>query len=348
MLAGLTLKYAPNRIAEQILSGNEPINAELYKHYSGNLRKAVETVYHDSGGDVLKANVSRFAAYKAYHATQIARMERVDKSTGEILNQQKVAQATLKQMQAWQTTEYNTTVKRARVAKQWEQYNEPNRLRLFPNVKWLPSASSNQREEHKPFYNRIWAKNDPFWNSNMPGSLWNCKCSIQETDGNVTENGSVPTVKPARGLEGNPGITGEIFTEKASYFQVENIEQIAYSTARKVALSDAISTLKSKTVEKDTKTGKILIGFNRKGLEHLQYDYFPNKWVRDEYLRKMDIVLQNAEYADEADCLKDNPMVDKFYYYKATLAGKEWFLNVRKLKDGKAYLYSMTEKIKRK
>jgi hypothetical protein len=275
----------------------------------------------------------------------------VDRTTGEILDRKKTARATLAQFQAWQTAEYNTAVARARTAKQWEIYTQPNRLRLFPNIKWLPSNSVERRPEPVKFYGRIWAKNDPFWMENTPGTLWNCKCGMQETADDVTDNTDAPAFTPPRGLEGNPGITGEIFTDRASYFQVKNkeeVEQITYSVARNVALSEALKALKSITVEKETKTGKILVGFNKRGLEHLQHDYFPNKWLRDEYLRKMDTVLDKAEYVNEVKYTGDNPMVDMFYYYKTAISGRDWLLNVRKLKDGKAYLYSMTEKAKRK
>ena len=51
------------------------INADLYKAYDENFIKAVSGVLGDSEeySDIklsLEANVSRFAAYKAYHATK--------------------------------------------------------------------------------------------------------------------------------------------------------------------------------------------------------------------------------------------------------------------------------------
>ena len=51
------------------------INADLYKAYDENFIKAVSSVLGDSEeySDIktrLEANVSRFAAYKAYHATK--------------------------------------------------------------------------------------------------------------------------------------------------------------------------------------------------------------------------------------------------------------------------------------
>ena len=46
---------------------------------------------------------------------------------------------------------------------------------------------------------------------------------MQETNDNATENSDVSSFTPPRGLEGNPGVTGEIFTESASYFKAGEI-----------------------------------------------------------------------------------------------------------------------------
>ncbi|MDR2964022.1 MAG: hypothetical protein LBU90_10390 [Bacteroidales bacterium] len=204
-LGRLTAAYNAKKTIEEILASEKPIHSELYKHYATSLRRAVEMVYHEGGGEHLKANTNRFAAYKAYQATQIVR------------HSPDTAAATLAQFHAWQHTECATATARARTAKQWSVYMQADNLRLFPNLKWLPSTSVTQREEHRRFYHRVWAKNDPFWVSNTPGSLWRCKCGMQECADAVTDNTDVPEFTPPAGLEGNPGITGEIFTDKAGY-----------------------------------------------------------------------------------------------------------------------------------
>ncbi|MBQ0111690.1 MAG: hypothetical protein KBT03_01030 [Bacteroidales bacterium] len=65
----------------------------------------------------------------------------------------------------------------------------------------------------------MWAKDDPFWTANQPGSLWNCKCDWQETDEPVTDGNPSNKRIVNQGLEGNPAITGEIFTDNASYIR---------------------------------------------------------------------------------------------------------------------------------
>jgi hypothetical protein len=63
----------------------------------------------------------------------------------------------------------------------------------------------------------------PFWLQQYPGSLWNCKCGITNTD--EPENGvskgidkyDIPT--PPAGLEGNPAFTGKIYSNNNAYEQ---------------------------------------------------------------------------------------------------------------------------------
>ena len=118
----------------------------------------------------------------------------------------------------WLAAEYNTAVARSRTAKQWSEWDSSEERSLFPNIMWLPSRSATLREQHIPFYNRVWAKDDPFWNHNQPGTLWNCKCDWQQTDEPVTPNNPNKTVRN-QGLEGNPAKTGKIFTDEASYIK---------------------------------------------------------------------------------------------------------------------------------
>ncbi len=196
------------------------IHPELYRAYSDNFRKTVSGYADDDLKTRFEANLSRFAAYKAWHATQqverqLADSNRVERSPEEF---DRMARAVLNTFNRYQAAEYNTAVARARTAHQWQQFSQGDNMFLFPNLRWLPSRSANPREAHMPFYNRVWAKTDPFWQTNQPGNLWNCKCDLEETDDPVT--GDNPQgIRPAKGLEGNPAETGEIFTDQCTYVQ---------------------------------------------------------------------------------------------------------------------------------
>jgi hypothetical protein len=124
-------------------------------------------------------------------------------------------------------------------------------------LKWLTSRSVHQRDEHIPFYDQVWAKDDPFWQTNQPGTLWNCKCDWEETD--EPANGLPSDVVPAKGLKGNPGETGEIFSADASYFTKNSLKNIADTQYK-----DAVSELKINVcaqmseIADNVRTGRIL------------------------------------------------------------------------------------------
>lgn len=187
--------------------GDDQISPTLYDTYSENLRNAVDQVFkRDSNSgmsDQLRANVARFAAYKAMNITKEVR--------GELGNDLDKAAHILRTANRTQATEYNTTISRCRTAKQFAKFNAGDNARLFPNLRWLPSRSADPREAHMLFYDKVWAKDDGFWDKNTPGSLWNCKCDWEETDDPVTDGNPKGSLS-AKGLCGNPGNTGEVFT----------------------------------------------------------------------------------------------------------------------------------------
>ena len=119
--------------------------------------------------------------------------------------------------QNWLRTEYNTLVARARFASDWKKF-EKNKD-LYPNLKWLPSSSIDKRDGHKLFYNRVWPIDDPFWNTNYPGNLWNCKCGIKSTSEGAAPFKNHNHSKPSPGLEENPGKTGKMFTDSHPYIK---------------------------------------------------------------------------------------------------------------------------------
>ncbi|MBR4787865.1 MAG: hypothetical protein IK013_08360 [Bacteroidales bacterium] len=209
-------KTKEEELLDRILADDSPVPAELLQRYAENLIKAVRAVpMHGEEAERLaekwQANVTRFAAYKTYCAAQDIRG--IAEEEGGDMDYIK---AMFHAYNRYQAAEYNTAVARARTGKQWQQFSEDDNVRLFPNIKWLPSLSATPREEHMPFYNRIWPKDDPFWAYNQPGTLWNCKCDWEQTDEDPTDgNPDRRIVKP--GLDQNPATSGQIFTDTASY-----------------------------------------------------------------------------------------------------------------------------------
>lgn len=160
----------------------------------------------------------------------------------------------------YQDAERSTATARARTAKQFEEFLQPDNVRLFPNLKWLPSRSADPRVSHTAFYNRVWAKDDPFWNTNAPGTEWNCKCDVEETDEPLTDNTAVPQPAVPAGLEGNPAQTGEVFTDQASY--IRTLNRTDANIGKKI-VNNQRDYLRKKneatTINIDTDLGHILI-----------------------------------------------------------------------------------------
>lgn len=209
----------------------------------------------------LHANVSRFSAYKAHEATSRIRQAAAQADSSE-------ARATLRRYNTYQAAEYNTAVARARTARQWEKFSSDNNVRLFPNIRWIPSRSANPREAHRRFWNRIWAKDDPFWNENTPGTLWNCKCDWEQTNRPVTDGNPTTTVT-AKGLSGNPAKTGEIFTSTPPEPGHRDLRHPYFAKAPEGTPTTVIRTVRDIFRDKhnkdnitfDTNIGKIIFDF---------------------------------------------------------------------------------------
>ncbi len=341
----------------EILGGDKPIHPDLYRRYADNLRRAVKQVpVDDNLAAQWQANVSRFAAYKAYHATNDIRAAADTEH----------ARTALHNYNRWQAAEYNTAVTRARTGRQWQQWDNPDDRRLFPNIKWIPSRSATPREEHIPFYNRIWPKDDPFWQNNQPGNLWNCKCDWQQTDEPATDgNPAADISKP--GLRGNPATTGQIFSDDASYIQnsghnrrerdaVEKACEIATHNIFKQTAKQNPLLNQSYPCEIDGKLQDI--HFADWGISETAYSMYGNKnyyWLKNEVLSDPEKYFSNAQYISSADVdyshnsgktLRLKKKFEKYHYAKITLAdGKEAYLNIVQHIDGNYYLYTISKRI---
>ncbi|MDR1345952.1 MAG: phage head morphogenesis protein [Bacteroidales bacterium] len=191
----------------------------LYQSYSENLHKAISLAMGNPKADdkyfdltqQFKANTSHFAAFKAQQATEAIMQADSPEQIKALLNT----------YNRYQAAEYQVTLMRATSGRQFLKFTaDAARNKILPNIKWLPSVSKNRREEHKHFYNKVFAKTDPFWSRNQPGNLWGCKCSWVETsEPTEQQKGSPlpPDTQSSSGLESNPAFTGELFTDRAGY-----------------------------------------------------------------------------------------------------------------------------------
>ena len=119
----------------------------------------------------------------------------------------------------WLQTEYNTAVKRAHMAADWQQFEREKDI--LPNLEWMKTTAVTPGKDHKPFWSVIRHIDDPFWNWHRPGDRWGCKCGLRSTDEPITPipaEANMPTYKPAPGLDNNPGKDAMMFSFSHPYF----------------------------------------------------------------------------------------------------------------------------------
>ena len=283
---------------------------DLYDRYSKGLRRCVDRVYADGSdtdlADRFRANVSRFAAYKAdYVKTTVNNI--LNDASIPLKQRQEMADAAVAGFDRYSEAECNTATSRSRTAKQWKEFNDPQRLRLFPNLRWLPSRSIEKRQSHIQFYDHVWSKGDDFWNHNTPGTEWNCKCDVEETDDPVTNNGNMDPVQVPAGLEGNPAITREIFTDKASY--IKKARQDAEKDIIKVVRNYNRKIYNDFNRVFDTEIGKVLVDEitikeTTKGAATTE-SYF----LKQEIVQHFDGYVKDLQFAtdEDVDLTHNNP-----------------------------------------
>lgn len=201
-MVALISKQQMDKVIDEIAAdGMDVMNRTLLNDYTRQLQKSVSTVYSDGEHEDMQSrmahNVANFATDKAFCATQQV-LNQLHKTGGDI----EAAKQVLRRFNSYLATECNTATARARTAKQWDEVLQEDRVRLFPNLRWIPSRSANPREAHQLFWHHVWAKDDPFWTKNFPGNIWNCKCDIEETS-------DEPTKRNPKGMaEGSKGASG--------------------------------------------------------------------------------------------------------------------------------------------
>lgn len=171
--------------------------------------------------DALRHSAGVFSAFKVHRAQRDMTRLLLD-SNGNLKPfeqwSKEVTPIASHQMGTWLRTEYDTAMIRAHQAADWQQFLREKDI--LPNLKWMPSTSLTPGEDHRIFWGVIRPIEDKFWNEHRPGDRWNCKCSLTATDEPATNTPSAPSGldNPQKGLNSNPGSTGELFSNDHPYF----------------------------------------------------------------------------------------------------------------------------------
>lgn len=132
-----------------------------------------------------------------------------------------MAPLTGKYCDQWLNTEYNTAVIRAHRAADWKHFE--TEIDVYPNLRWAQTTSAVPDKVHQFFWSQklTLPVNDPFWQRHHPGERWGCKCTCEQTDEPVNDLGGLAAKyedTASKGLHGNPGQTGQLFSEDHPYY----------------------------------------------------------------------------------------------------------------------------------
>ncbi|HRO75779.1 MAG TPA: phage minor head protein [Crocinitomicaceae bacterium] len=217
------------RIAKQFYDGNgKPVNKEIWEKNFKNLNDAIDksysVVYDEQDVRMnyeLRNNVAVFAAFKSWRMGNDVSKLLTDKDGnkrqwGDFLKQYE--KTNKKYNRNWLSAEYALAGRQANAARMWQDFERD--ADVYPNLKYMPSQSPEPRLAHQQYYGIVKPIGDKFWNTNMPPSDWGCKCSVEQTMDEPTDH-IVPERKLPKGIIGNPGKTGMIFSPDHPYIPKE-------------------------------------------------------------------------------------------------------------------------------
>jgi len=144
-------------------------------------------------------------------------------------------------------------------------------------------------------------------------------------------------------LEGNPGITGEIFSDDASYIanakkygqSSEEVEKLTNKVVFKDHKQWAAENLKGETVT--PKDFCRAIEFSNNGIKEYLNQPHENYYAKNEMIRNMPEILENATYMGVTEYKGRTSHI-----FEVTVNGKINYLIVNEQDDGRIYFHSIT------
>lgn len=216
----IKLTSLPPNLYEAI---SEDLRKGLFEGYGGTLksieRPAFETLKE------LNRNIHFFSAAKVFNQTKDIRNFIFD-DKGNVRSFsafKKDADKIYERFnEAWQRTEFETTIAQAQSARQWQDIQEDKEI--LPLLKYQTAGDKDVRPEHAAWDNIVRPVDDKFWDTHTPPNGFNCRCiAIQLERGKVSDLRGVKA-NEEKLFANNPGKAELIFTEKGigqhPYFNV--------------------------------------------------------------------------------------------------------------------------------
>lgn len=261
--ASMTVEFSGEALEkglQEILGGMDvkhSVQKDIYRETLRQFNKAAAVGLSQAGHpedltdaflEKIRHNNEVFAAFKTHRMqNDIARQMLDAKGRLKSFEQfaRDVAPIAGKYTKTWLRTEYDTAVTRAHRAADWQHFEKEKAI--YPRLRWMPTTSAAPDPLHTTFWSQglTLAVDDPFWSHHHPGDRWGCKCSLESTvepenDAPIT-NG--PAYENAKGLSGNPGKSGKIFSEDHPYYP-KNCSSCPFNTGIKNILGTLFNLTK--------------------------------------------------------------------------------------------------------
>ncbi len=163
----------------------------------------------------LRQNAAVYAAFKN-HDEQKQLIDLLTDAKGEPVNWstfKKLAKPiTEKYNKEWLQTEFKQAQASAQMAVKWEGFKEE--ADLYPNLKYEAVDDKFSRPSHSRMNGTVRPINDSFWNRNYPPNGWGCRCTVTQTDEEVTP---VPNAGADADFRYNPGKDRKLFDESNGF-----------------------------------------------------------------------------------------------------------------------------------
>ncbi len=341
-LKAMTMRLALGRVDD--VEQDTFISPTLYAHTRQQLGESVEGVFKAHYGSPhydlsvsLKRNTSQFAAHKAACFTEWMR----GKSTKE---QEPIRRIFLTQL----TVEQNLASRASRAARQWQTLVRDRDQ--YPNLEYLPSRSVAKRENHTRYYGLVLPIGHSFWNSGLPPNGWNCKCRVRPTDKRPAKAMTPP--KPVKGIAGNAGKDGEIFTQNHPFFRNVKDKDVIHKAWMKLERKSVRKWTQANIEGKTFYSSQGAIHVNGTGIKKIIYQGHEFEWEQNMLLYDIKTVIKQAEFVKSVPFISSKKAIasfDEVLYFRIQLQGKDSYLVVRKQKEemgGNLVLYDITEQIK--
>jgi SPP1 gp7 family putative phage head morphogenesis protein len=91
---------------------------------------------------------------------------------------------------------YDTNVRQAAVAGQWDRAQDTKRL--FPYLRYVTLADEKVRDSHRAWHNLVLPVDDPWWSAHMPQNAYRCRCYVRQVSQREYDRGTTPTRQAMR------------------------------------------------------------------------------------------------------------------------------------------------------